>query len=124
MIIIGQSVDHRNGRHSGKFFNIRLRKSTDHNPGEITAQNVGCIADSFAAAELHLGTVQIERIAAEFMHTDFKRYPGAGGGFGKDQSDAFAFKNITLNFAAALLEITGQIKKLIKLALAYIPQCQ
>ena len=115
MEVVGQRVDHRDARHARQLLNPFVREGADDDAVEIAAQYIGGVGDGFAASDLHFGLVKVERMTSQFPDSDFKRHPGAGRGFGEDQSDALSGKRGVLRFAAFILEFGGQFKDLLQI---------
>ena len=72
VVVIGQSIDHRNRCNTGKFLNTCLRERTDDDTVQITAQNICGIGDRFTSADLHFALIQIKGCSAKLTDANLK----------------------------------------------------
>ena len=65
-----------------------VRRGADHDGIDIARQHPGGIGDGLAAAELHVGAGQEQRLAAELAHADVEGDAGARRGLARRSSPA------------------------------------
>ena len=82
-----------------------------------TAHHPGGVLDSLAVdAHLHLGLVDVERVAAELGDGHVERDPGAGAGLLEDHSEGLALEWIAV-VSALGLELDSKVDKIRPLGL-------
>ena len=118
--VVGESVYDRYGRHARQLFDALVREGADHDPVEIAAEDVRGVADGLAAADLHLGLIEIERTPAEFAHADFEGDPRPGRRLGEDQPDALSGERSVLDFTAFAFELGGEFEDRLQIVKSYI----
>src|ERR1700739_3585658 len=105
MLIISQGI---NSRHAGKFrelLEIALRVSANDRAMNHPSKDTGRVLDQFAATELRVGGVQVNRFPSELTNSDFKRNARARRRFGKNQRPGLAGERLRRNLAAIRLEL-------------------
>ncbi|MNI88753.1 hypothetical protein D3C73_1460820 [compost metagenome] len=90
MGMIGQGVDHRNGRMLRQFKQNVMAKRADHNPIQVAGQDPCRIRDDFTAADLQIIARQEQRMPAELVHSNLKGNTGTCGRFLKDHAERLA----------------------------------
>ncbi len=90
MRLFGEAVDDRNGGAGRHLPHVVLTQDSDDDPLDVARQHPGCVGDGFAAAELHFGAGQHDRLAAELAHADVERHAGAGRGPVKNHRQSLA----------------------------------
>ena len=75
---VGQPVDHRHGRVARQLVELLRLVGADHDRVDIARQHARRVGDGLAAAELAVGGVQKDRIAAELAHRHLERDAGPG----------------------------------------------
>ncbi len=72
VVFVGQSVDNRDARMTGKPLDDALLEGTDHHQVAHPRDDLGSILDRLAAAQLRVLGIQKHCAAAELLHSCFK----------------------------------------------------
>src|SRR3954454_23070822 len=91
-----QSVDDGNGGVRGKLEQRLVVQNADHDGVDIARQHPRRVGDGLAAAELHLGAGQHDRLAAELAHADVERHAGARRRPFEDHRQGLAFERLLI----------------------------
>ena len=105
MFLIRQRVDRR---HTGKFrelLDVALGERANDRAMNHPRQHPRRVLDQFAAAELRICRIEINRFAAELANSDFKRDARARGRLGKNQRPGLSGQRLGRVPAAIRLEI-------------------
>ena len=76
---VGQAIDHRHGGMLCEFDQRLVGHRAHHDDVDIAGQDARRVRDGLAAAELHVGMVQNDGLAAELPHGDIERNARARG---------------------------------------------
>lgn len=82
---VGQGVDDGNRAAGGETLDFAVRVGAHDQAVHEAREDAGGVFHGFAAPELDVTFVEKKRVAAEFVHADFKGNAGARGGFGENQ---------------------------------------
>ena len=82
---VGKAIDHGHGGVLGKLGQGFVLVGADHDGVDVARQHLGRIGYGFAAADLQVGVVERERLAAELAHGDVERHARARRGLLEDQ---------------------------------------
>ena len=78
MRLLGEAIDDRYGRVIRHFLHVVMSEDADDDRIHVAREYARGVGDGLAAAELHLGSGQHDRLAAEFAHADIERDARAG----------------------------------------------
>ena len=90
MRLLGERVDDRNCRVRRHFLHVVMGEDANDDRIDVARQHARGVGDRLAAAELHLGPGQHDRLAAELAHADVERDAGAGRGPVEDHRQRLA----------------------------------
>ena len=68
MRLFGQAVDDGHGRVARQLLHRLMIEDADHDRVDIAREHARGVGDALAAAELHFGAGEHDRLAAEFAH--------------------------------------------------------
>ena len=85
--LVGQRVDHRDGRRLREFLDALLARSAPGDRGDLAGQHPRDIRDRLAAPDVRLGGVDLKRQAAEFGDADGEGHAGAQAWLVEEQGD-------------------------------------
>src|SRR3954451_20458140 len=113
MILVGQSIDHRNARMRREALYDALLEGADHDDIDHPRQHFGDVLDRLAAAELRGARAQEDCGAAELRHTRFERYPRARRALLEDHAQGLAPQRlIELAIAMIALQQAGPLEQI------------
>ena len=106
----GEPVDHRHGGVRGQLGQRLVRPGAQHDRVDIARQRPRGVGEGLAPAELHVLRIEHHRVAAELMHGDLERHPGAGRRLLEDHGEHGAGREPqALRRAALALDRRGHV---------------
>ena len=72
VLIVGKTVDDRDGTVLCKIYDILMSKSPYHDTVDHAGEDLGCIVDSLASSDLDVIVAQEQSLSAELVHADFE----------------------------------------------------
>ena len=73
VIFIRQAIDHRHARMCGEAFDDRLLERADHHDVDHPGDHARQVLDRLAARKLRIAAIQVDRDAAQLIHSRFER---------------------------------------------------
>ena len=77
VVLVGETVDHRDARVCGEALDDRLLERADHHDVDHPRDHARDVLDRLAARELRVAAVQVDRDAAQLVHPRLERDPRA-----------------------------------------------
>jgi hypothetical protein len=84
MVFVGQAVDHRHPRVAGEALDDRLLIGADHDDVAHARDHLGGVLHRFAAPELRIAGIEVDRRAAELVHASLEGEARARAGLLED----------------------------------------
>src|SRR4051812_24509337 len=113
MILVRQSIDHRNARMRREALYDALLEGADHDDVDHARQHFGDVLDRLAAAELRVARAQKDCCATELRHTRFEGHPRARRALLEDHAQGPATQRlIELAIAMIALEQAGPLEQI------------
>ena len=115
VILVGQAVDDRDPRMGGKTLDDVLLEGANHHDIHHARDHLGRVLDRFAAPQLGIAGIEIDRRTTQLVHTGLKGQAGAGGALLKDHRQG-AIGERMIGFVAleTLLDHTSAIEQVIQ----------
>ena len=125
MVFIGQAVDDRYARVGGKTLDDVLLKGADHDQVAHARNDLRGVFHRLAAAQLRVARVEVDGVAAELLHTCFKRQARARGAFLENHHQgAIGQRMIRLVGLEALLDNARALENMLQLGTAQVVKLQ